>query len=146
MITEVLIDELVLARQGALSREDVELHVRLGRGHGYPDCCIKDFVLALGTAQVTISDEDNARIAKRRLCKQCEANMNEQAEVPAVRRQRDIEIAFSGLRTRVNDIINERRKTQPDAAAIEGHFNEIRKWVNKLYTLRTTPIDGETRK
>ncbi|QOJ03667.1 MAG: hypothetical protein HRU71_09280 [Planctomycetia bacterium] len=140
MTTGELIEELVSALNGKLSREEVEHHVRFGRGHGYPDCCIRAFVLACGQSFDT-KDRRYITVAGRRLCSECKARIVEQESVPHVTRAMDIEEAFSGLRTRVNDIVNERRKAQPDNAKIDEQFSEIKKWVNKICVLRTTPID-----
>lgn len=144
MTTDELIDQLLSALDGKLERPQIEHHVRFGRGHGYPDCCIKAFVLACGQP-IDRKDTRYVAVARRRLCDECKAKIAEHERVPHVERAMDIEECFSGLRKHVNDIVNERKKEEPDKVAIDGHFEEIKKWVNKICTLRNTPIGGEAK-
>lgn len=136
MTAEELIDELAKDPQLQMPREKIAGNVRMGRAHGYPDCCIRAFMLAVpkpgqDAAETRTAEQISyARVAKRRLCPECEANVKEFATDPGCKREQNTEIAIADLRQELNGLHNARTYSPSDAKAEDAAWDKIRKAVD----------------
>ena len=139
MTVDELVTEIMSVPNLQLHRFEVEQHVRNGRGHGHPDCCIKAFVVAYADPNFATPDEQAQRLmalARRRVCDECKTKMLEQAELPFIRKEAQIELVFSDVRKVLYALAAERRKNPPDMASYQARLGELKKAVDAFCEAR----------
>jgi hypothetical protein len=126
------------------SRDTIAAHVRLGHAHGYPDCCIRAYLLALPkpgeVAKETRTDREVwlGTVARRRLCPECIAKMQHASGDEGCKKEQNVEVAAAGLREAANNIRNTRNNQPGDAEAekmaqdfMQKKIDEFIKWRNR---------------
>lgn len=135
MTADELIDDLAKdPKLQTMPRDKIAAHVRLGRAHGYPDCCIRAFVFVAADMEnvaLTADKERYMRVTKRRLCPQCLANAMEFAADPDCHREQELELAMGDVRGAMNNLYNTRKNKPADAQAEDAAWKHIRNAVGE---------------
>jgi hypothetical protein len=147
MTTTQLVDELASDSAVTIDRARIEAHVKNGRAHAYPDCCIRAYVRfqkGPGVEYPAMSNEEDelTTLAHRRLCDECKQKVLEHKSTQFFKKELKVEQAFSYIRQVINKIATARKQTPTNQASEQAAQAELPKYIDHFVKVRNKDQSG----
>ena len=140
LTAEQLVQELARDRSIAMPVSQVRFHVRMGHSHGYPDCCIREYIRSNST-KLSADEEELMKFAGRRLCATCKARMLKQADFPHVEASRKLEAWVSSAHHFIFRIAFAKERDEPDQELIKKHEETLDVCIDQIARLKKAEKD-----